>query len=1269
MHLNRTVVIGIMVLVFNLTLVCKVNAFFSVLDSPVLSIQENSRNFTVSWTGVEGATSYQLENSYKEQAWQIVGSYSVTAVDFSKLSSGDYRYRVSACNSTGCSEPSVQTEVTEISLAYIDERLNIHAETRGDGLIYMFVSNSHSDGVFDLNYQGQANPTITGTLSNISWNELEDVASRLLPGGGFRFTISLCTSNGCTPQSYWSSWLYQTPRIISSLLLTTVDSQLDLTWQHANMLPMYYFVEQSINDEPYQHYKTLSDIKQLQIENLTDGYYQYRVKACIPGREICSTFVESENVYIGGNPGARSLIDGYWGYSDGQQSPSAPRYVLDISEDTTVDIRLKSPEENTAVLILLEDENHRQINAIVSQTRLNQNNINLSMFLTKGRYYVLALPYTRGVASQINKPFKLISTGATLLPYTTTKIEGEIKNSNVDDIFAAKNPRFKLTLAEEEYITVEFHTFLSDWAKMSLVDKNNEVIVTTRVSSKKPNLLMLGQNLEAGEYTIILSTVYESGSGNYTLYSLHPDITPLIPSIKQGQWAAGVANSPITSNDMRYLLTVNEAQQVNIDLETELMVGAWFQLLDQHGQVLLDGVRDESDNKRITISKYLAAGQYQLVASTYNDTTASEFTVSTYNGVISNMPQLVVDTKNGSWSSSAGQNTTSFKNPHYWLDIDKKQQVKLKLHTDQFLINPYLYLLAENGQTVTIGERININGWVKDAVIDRLLMPGRYQVVAATSQEGKTADFTLSTNYSQLVERPAPSNAPEMPSCLIAPNTVYANQQYQVRWCPIDGVEYYQLSVNNQVQQFNPWENFTIEQNIPGDYSYQISACNHHGCSSQTPIQTVTVSDETNVVNFRFDDNGDSENPTGQFVVSWDNVSNATGYQLTTVYHNFSGQLIETTIDHASTQLTAIINLPDDAINGEVYFTLKTFGSGDIPTQVLQGDMLRSLAEPENLSLINNLTSDEYIQIKWDAVAHADYYQVYTFASNGSTTRYPKVQEHTSATEQWIHVPELVNTYIGQQTVPGIISMQVKAYNYSDQLAPSALSLPADIEWRTPSTGGMPPVINQLVPAENGHSSPLDRLIVSAEVVDDGSIEKVIFTLYSHTSDSIVRTKEISTPPYSADFGKYFDGGALGTYSIKVTAYDNYGKNTSESHRFTRDYDTNVTPTIESISNPEDNTFIVNWTGGDAVKHMIVRRPIGSSDIYQTINSNAVSPTTITNQPIDNEYRIFSCFNVECTLRKLSATFELKDTTSLPSIISIKTELLGTAFEKASTNN
>lgn len=73
-------------------------------SAPTLTVPGNSTtgSYTVSWTGVSGATSYTLQEQVNGGGWTTLQSNSATSIGISGKGNGTYGYHVQACNVGGC---------------------------------------------------------------------------------------------------------------------------------------------------------------------------------------------------------------------------------------------------------------------------------------------------------------------------------------------------------------------------------------------------------------------------------------------------------------------------------------------------------------------------------------------------------------------------------------------------------------------------------------------------------------------------------------------------------------------------------------------------------------------------------------------------------------------------------------------------------------------------------------------------------------------------------------------------------------------------------------------------------------------------------------------------------------------------------------------------------------------------------------------------------------------------------------------------------------
>lgn len=81
-----------------------VQVIYAPTSAPIASVAAPGANgdYTVSWTAVPTATSYQLEESVNDGIWSLTHNVVATSAAFADKAGGNYSYRAKACNAAGC---------------------------------------------------------------------------------------------------------------------------------------------------------------------------------------------------------------------------------------------------------------------------------------------------------------------------------------------------------------------------------------------------------------------------------------------------------------------------------------------------------------------------------------------------------------------------------------------------------------------------------------------------------------------------------------------------------------------------------------------------------------------------------------------------------------------------------------------------------------------------------------------------------------------------------------------------------------------------------------------------------------------------------------------------------------------------------------------------------------------------------------------------------------------------------------------------------------
>jgi hypothetical protein len=160
----------------------------STVTAPSLN---TTGSFTVSWTTVDGATSYRLEERFNNGPFNQIQDAASTSAPMSGKVAGSYGYRVKACNIAGCGDYSA-TAPTQVTLAPTS------APT-------VSVPSTSSTGSYTVSWTSVATATsyqLEEQVNNGSFTLIQDAAStsRAISGKGngtYGYRARACNAGGC----------------------------------------------------------------------------------------------------------------------------------------------------------------------------------------------------------------------------------------------------------------------------------------------------------------------------------------------------------------------------------------------------------------------------------------------------------------------------------------------------------------------------------------------------------------------------------------------------------------------------------------------------------------------------------------------------------------------------------------------------------------------------------------------------------------------------------------------------------------------------------------------------------------------------------------------------------------------------------------------------------------------------------------------------------------------------------------------------------------
>ena len=290
-----------------------------------------------------------------------------------------------------------------------------------------------------------------------------------------------------------------------------------------------------------------------------------------------------------------------------------------------------------------------------------------------------------------------------------------------------RNPHYLFDLAQDG--DVSFNITSNSQNYIYLLDNLGTIVAEI-------NNTTLTQTLTAGTYTVVAATYNGNVSENYTLQILGgvSNIRKIDSQYltRSNTWTLSAGRN--TSSYRNHHYTFDVTQDTYIDIMLTTSVGTALYLLDSHDVTV---GTSESTGGLAQIHTALKPDTYRLVAGTYTaGATMIDYTVEMY-GQFSNFTQISSNhtVLQGSWISSGGRNTKSFRNDHYLVEVLQDTYLDIDLITS---VGTAMYLV--NDQGVTVGAYESTGG---AAQIGVNATPGIYEIVVGTYTPGSNANYNL----------------------------------------------------------------------------------------------------------------------------------------------------------------------------------------------------------------------------------------------------------------------------------------------------------------------------------------------------------------------------------------------------------------------------------------------------------------------------------------------------------------------------------------------
>lgn len=180
-------------------------------SAPSLSMPASSSNgsYTVSWTGVSGATSYPLQEQVNGGGWTTVQNSGAISWGASGKGNGTYGYHVQACNAGGCGPWSGTSSVSVLLIPATPTGLaatqyaTFYSDTRPPKTVYSLTaswSGAAGASSYNFHYCQQSGSCYTQATTATSIPEFQ--VGSTVNSAVTSVTVQACNANGC---SAWSA--------------------------------------------------------------------------------------------------------------------------------------------------------------------------------------------------------------------------------------------------------------------------------------------------------------------------------------------------------------------------------------------------------------------------------------------------------------------------------------------------------------------------------------------------------------------------------------------------------------------------------------------------------------------------------------------------------------------------------------------------------------------------------------------------------------------------------------------------------------------------------------------------------------------------------------------------------------------------------------------------------------------------------------------------------------------------------------------------------
>ncbi|QFU06943.1 tRNA3(Ser)-specific nuclease WapA precursor (plasmid) [Pseudoalteromonas sp. THAF3] len=314
--------------------------------STVAAAVKNLSEVDVSWSSSSHAQFYIREAQVGSGAWSNAKEYTATSATYNIVTPEQYRYRVQACNSYGCSGWTYSDRITVEGVPVVPENVSAEVQNNSDVLVSwsatartQYYIREAQVGAGDWHNPKEYSGT-SATFSIVTANQ-------------YRYRVKACNSFGCSAWGYSNTIdVDGTPEAPKSVV-AEVQNLLDVkvSWLSSEHT-QHYIREVNVGSEGWGNSKQYTELSAT-YNITTPNQYSYRVKAC--NSFGCSAWSYSNNVTVDGVPEApsevsaqvKNLTEVHLSWSP---TAHALHYIREVQVDTN---EWKNPTEHTFTATIL----------------------------------------------------------------------------------------------------------------------------------------------------------------------------------------------------------------------------------------------------------------------------------------------------------------------------------------------------------------------------------------------------------------------------------------------------------------------------------------------------------------------------------------------------------------------------------------------------------------------------------------------------------------------------------------------------------------------------------------------------------------------------------------------------------------------------------------------------------------------------------------------------------------------------------------------------